>query len=193
MQPFIGIRAYCAGAGCRGDGGETRAAPSAWVRFAHALVAETIVEVLPIGRAASLHEHIAAAIESLRANNLEDWLPALARHRSAGEPTEHASRRVVEVARLAAEQAVARFAFEDALPFWRMALEAAERGGAEIGVCAEIRVGLAHSLFRSGHVGEAWARVWSPRETPRPHGALICAPRQRSWSRAYQNRTGPPH
>jgi DNA-binding CsgD family transcriptional regulator len=128
---------------------------SAWVRFAHALVAETIVEALPIGKAASLHEQIARAIETTRANNLADWLPALARHWSAAEPTQRASGRTVEVARLAAEQAEARLAFEDALPFWRMALEAAERASAGIGVCAEIRVGLARSLFRSGHVGEA--------------------------------------
>lgn len=149
---------------------------SAWVRFAHALVAETIVEALPIGRAASLHEHIAGAIERMRANSLEDWLPALARHWSAAEPTEHASRRAVEMARLAAEQAEARFAFEDALPFWRMALEAAQRGGAEIGDCAELSVGLARSLFRSGHVGEALgACLVAARDAEAAHRPDLCA------------------
>jgi DNA-binding CsgD family transcriptional regulator len=148
----------------------------AWVRFAHALVAETIVEALPLGRAASLHERIAGAIEATRATNLEDWRPALAWHWSAAEPTERASRRAVVVARLAAEQAEARLAFDGAQPFWRMALEAAERAGAGIGDFAELRLGLARSLFRCGHVGEALdaCRI-AARDAEVAHRPELCA------------------
>jgi DNA-binding CsgD family transcriptional regulator len=148
----------------------------AWVRFAHALVAETIVEALPFGRAALLHEQIAQAIETRRANNLEDWLPALARHWYAAKPTEQASRRTSDVARRAAEQAAARLAFDDALPFWRIALEASERAGADIGTCAELRVGLARSLFRSGHVGEALGTcLVAVRDAEAAHRPDVCA------------------
>jgi DNA-binding CsgD family transcriptional regulator len=125
------------------------------VRFAHALVADTIAGALSLRRAAALHERVATAIESRRATSLDEWLPALARHWSAATPSEHAARRTVQMARLAAEQAEGRLAFGDAVPLWRTALDAADQAGSDMAVRGELQLGLARSLFRSGDVAEA--------------------------------------
>jgi len=125
------------------------------VRFAHELVAETIVDALPLGRAAALHEVVATAIESTRSANLDEWLPALALHWSAAIPNDKTARRTVAMARLAAEQAEARLAFGDAVPMWRMALDAAVRTRSDAAERAELQLGLGRSLFRAGDVGGA--------------------------------------
>ena len=129
-----------------------RGRSAAHLQFAHGLVVETIAETLPVGRAEQLHGQVAAAIETTRATTLDDWLPALAAHWSAATPGETAARRTVEVARLAAEQAERRLAHGDALPLWRTALDAAERAQVVTGERAELLIGLARSLFRTGDV-----------------------------------------
>jgi DNA-binding CsgD family transcriptional regulator len=128
---------------------------SSRVSFMHALVAETLVEALPLARAAELHEAVASAIEVTRVSKLEDWLPALARHWAAAAPRAHSSRRTVEVARQAAEQAEGRLAFGDALPLWRVAIDAAERAGSIPDIRAQLHLGLARSLFRTGELASA--------------------------------------
>lgn len=132
-----------------------RSTSSRRLRFAHALVAETIVDAVPLARAATLHAEIAAAIEAMRAATLDDWLPSLAHHWTAAEPTTHTARRAVEVARLAAEQAESRLAFADAVPLWRISLEAAEGAQCEAAAHAALRLGLARSLFRMGDIAAA--------------------------------------
>jgi DNA-binding CsgD family transcriptional regulator len=136
-----------------------RSASSRRLRFAHALVAETIVEGVPLSRAAARHAQIATAIETLRSATLDDWLPSLARHWAAAEPTTHAARRTVEVGRLAAEQAQSRLAFGDAAPLWHTALEAADAAQTESATRAEMRLGLARSLFRTGDIAAAVAEA----------------------------------
>ena len=125
---------------------------AARVQFVHGLVMETIAESVPVARAAQVHEQIAVAIEMTRATTLEDWLPALAMHWSLAMPSEIAARRTVEVARLAAEQADRRLAHAHALPLWRAALDAAERAQVSVGERAEMLLGVARSLFRTGDV-----------------------------------------
>jgi DNA-binding CsgD family transcriptional regulator len=129
-----------------------RGPSAARARFAHGLVAEAIAETLPVGRAAQLHEQVARAIETTRATTLDDWLAMLARHWSAAVPSDTAARRTVTVARLAAEQADGRLAHGDAVPLWRTALDAAERAQVSAGEHAELLLGLARALFRSGDV-----------------------------------------
>ncbi|HEX6508639.1 MAG TPA: AAA family ATPase [Chloroflexota bacterium] len=125
---------------------------AARAQFAHGLVMETIAELVPVGRAAELHEQIAMAIETTRATTLGDWLPALAWHWAAAVPSEAAARRTVEVARLAAEQAELRLAYGDALPLWRTALDAVDRARVSAGEHAELLLGMARSMFRTGDV-----------------------------------------
>jgi len=125
---------------------------AARVQFVHGLVMETIAESLPVGRAALLHEQVAVAIENTRATTLDDWLPALAMHWTQAVPSETAARRTVEVARHAAEQAESRLAHAHALPLWRTALDAAARVQVSVGERAELLLGMARSLFRTGDV-----------------------------------------
>jgi DNA-binding CsgD family transcriptional regulator/DNA polymerase III delta prime subunit len=132
-----------------------RSASSRRLRFMHALVAETINDAVPLARAAALHAQIAAAIEAMRSTALDDWLPSLAHHWAAAESSPHAAQRTVEVARLAAEQAQASLAFADAVPLWRMALDAREIAQMDASTCAELRLGLARSLFLMGDIAHA--------------------------------------
>ena len=132
-----------------------RGASSSSLGFVHALVAETLAASLPLARAAELHEKIAVAIDTRRGAALDDWLPALAHHWAAAVPSEHALRRTVDTGRLAAQQAAARLAFSDALPLWRLALEAAARAGVSPAVVAELQLGAARALFRTGAVEAA--------------------------------------
>lgn len=132
-----------------------RSASSRRLRFAHALVAETIVEAVSLSRAAASHARVATAIETMRSATVDDWLPSLAHHWAAAEPTTHATRRTVEVARLAAEQAQSRLAFGDAVPLWRTALDASEAAQSDVAARAELRLGLARSLFRIGDIAAA--------------------------------------
>jgi DNA-binding CsgD family transcriptional regulator len=122
------------------------------LQFAHGLVVETIAETLPVGRAEQLHGQVAVAIETTRPTTLDDWLPALAMHWSAAVPNDVTSRRTVEMARLAAEQAERRLAHADSLPLWRTALDAADRAQVSAGERAELLLGIARSLFRNGDV-----------------------------------------
>jgi DNA-binding CsgD family transcriptional regulator/tetratricopeptide (TPR) repeat protein len=136
--------------------GVIRKGPSpTWIGFVHGLVAETVAAALSIGRAAALHEEVAAAIEATRAGAIEDWLPALARHWSAATPGERSSQRTVEVARRAAMQAEQRLAFADARELWRLALDAADGAAASPATRAELQLGLARALFRTGDVAAA--------------------------------------
>jgi DNA-binding CsgD family transcriptional regulator len=125
---------------------------AARLQFVHGLVMETIAETVPVGRAAQLHSQIAVAIETARATTREDWLPALAMHWAQAAPSETSSHRTVEVARLAAEQAERRLAHADALPLWRTALDAADRAQVSARERAELLLGIARSLFRTGDV-----------------------------------------
>ena len=125
------------------------------VSFVHGLVVQTVSETLSLARAAALHGDVAAAIEATRSTTLEDWLPALARLWSAAAPTPQSAQRTVEMARRAAEQADRRLAFRDALAMWRLSIDAAVRARVGAGGRAELRLGLARSLFKSGDVGAA--------------------------------------
>jgi DNA-binding CsgD family transcriptional regulator/nucleoside-triphosphatase THEP1 len=132
-----------------------RGRSAADVQFAHGLVAETIAAALPLGRAAQLHEQVAEAIETTRATTLDDWLPALARHWAAALPSVAEARHTVALARRAAEQAECRLAHADALPLWRIALDAAERAQVSSAELAELLLGLARALFRVGGVASS--------------------------------------
>ncbi|MFN2582741.1 MAG: LuxR C-terminal-related transcriptional regulator, partial [Candidatus Dormibacteria bacterium] len=129
-----------------------RSGSSRHLQFVHSLVAETTVGALSLSRGASLHTRIARAIEAMRSMTLDDWLPTLARHWAAAEPSAESARHTVEIARLAAEQGESRLAFADAVPLWRMALDASEMGQADARERAELRLGLARSLFRVGDI-----------------------------------------
>jgi class 3 adenylate cyclase/tetratricopeptide (TPR) repeat protein len=95
-------------------------------RFAHALVRATLYEELSAARRVALHRKVAEAIESLHASDLDDHLPALAHHyaRASGRTAETA--KAVEYARRAGDRALGQLAHDEAVTYYRQALELLE-------------------------------------------------------------------
>ena len=80
-------------------------------RFAHALVQQTLLDEIPTARRLRFHRAIAEAIERLRAEHLDRYRAALARHwyEAGTEPA-----RAVEASVAAAERALMQFADREA-------------------------------------------------------------------------------
>jgi DNA-binding SARP family transcriptional activator len=96
-------------------------------RFTHALVTETLYADLAPARRVRLHARVASAIETMWIADLEPHYNELVHHygRAPAALSEHALR----YARLAAEQATRRLAYDEAATQWMVALDALERGG----------------------------------------------------------------
>jgi class 3 adenylate cyclase/tetratricopeptide (TPR) repeat protein len=103
--------------------------PAPRYRFAHALVRATLYDELSAARRAALHHRVGEAIEVVHAGRLDDYLPALAYHfsrapASAGEPL-----KAVEYTARAGQRALAQLAHDEAVTYYRQALELLEVGG----------------------------------------------------------------
>jgi class 3 adenylate cyclase/tetratricopeptide (TPR) repeat protein len=92
-------------------------------RFAHALVRDTLYGALVGVRRATLHRRVAEAIEVVHGGRLDDHLPALAHHyaRSAGLAAD--TTKAVSYAAQAAERAVRQHAHDEAVTYYRQALD----------------------------------------------------------------------
>jgi predicted ATPase len=92
-------------------------------QFTHALIREALLEEIAAPRRAALHQRIAAALEHRHAGDPLPVLSTLAYHyfqaRSASE-----TRRAVDYARRAAEQASATSAYKEAVVHYQRALQA---------------------------------------------------------------------
>ncbi|GAA0356064.1 hypothetical protein GCM10009530_01490 [Microbispora corallina] len=94
------------------------------LRFAHALVRDTLYDDMSRLRRARVHGRVAAALERLR----PDEVAALAHHyASGGEPA-----RAAHYAALAAERAELRFAYREAAALWGRAIELGGREDLEL-------------------------------------------------------------
>ncbi|MCA1844591.1 MAG: AAA family ATPase, partial [Actinobacteria bacterium] len=92
-------------------------------RFTHALVRDTLYSELSAARRTALHRHVAEALETLHQNRLDDHLPALAHHWArASAPAAH-TERAVEYAARAGDRALAQLAHDEAVAYYRSALE----------------------------------------------------------------------
>jgi hypothetical protein len=94
-------------------------------RFAHALVTETLYADLAPTRRARLHGRVGAAIEATLRADLQPPYHELAHHYVQAPVSE--SHHACAYSRLAAEQATARLAFDEAVVHWRTALMALDR------------------------------------------------------------------
>ena len=91
-------------------------------RFAHALVRVTLYDELSSARRFGLHRRVAGAIEAVHANRLDDHLPALAHHYArAAAPADET--RAVEYAARAGERALTQLAHDEAVTYYRQAIE----------------------------------------------------------------------
>jgi tetratricopeptide (TPR) repeat protein len=118
------------------------------VRFAHALIPETLVADLPALERARLHARIADLLEPLVASGAAT-LDEVAAHRFAAAPVEGVGK-ALEHAQHAAERASARLGYEDAVRHYRRALAFLD---ASVDVDLRRRAGLLLAL------GEAERRI----------------------------------
>jgi class 3 adenylate cyclase/tetratricopeptide (TPR) repeat protein len=92
-------------------------------RFGHALVRATLYDELTAARRVVLHRKVAEAIETLRAGALDDYLPALAHHWSQASAPAAETAKAIEYATRAGERALAQLAYDEAVSYFRSALE----------------------------------------------------------------------
>ena len=134
--------------------GADPARPGAFA-FAHALVAEALVEAMLPSERVRIHASVARALEDLYAHDLEPHLTSLARH--YGEAAAGgAIAKAVEYAGRAADQARARLAFAEASELYRKAIAwetaSRERSDAEL---ARLWASLARSETARGEPAAA--------------------------------------
>lgn len=104
---------------------ETAGADSDIYQFTHDLIHNTVYDELSPGLKAALHASIAVALEMIHGSQANDYASILARH-FARAKTVVGTEKLTRYLSLAGEQALASFAFEEALTHFEAALEAKE-------------------------------------------------------------------
>jgi predicted ATPase/DNA-binding SARP family transcriptional activator len=128
---------------------EAPAAPDR-LRFAHALIRDSLYGELGALRRLRLHRQVGEALEAFYGEHREPHLAELAHHflaaGAAGDPA-----KAIVYARAAGDRAVRLFAFEEAVRLYGTALDALERDGAATDrVRCELLVALAEAQSRAG-------------------------------------------
>jgi hypothetical protein len=120
-------------------------------QFAHALVRETLYSDLSPPRRVRLHGRVAATIESIWHADLQSHYHELAHHYGHSPTT--VGDQALRYAALAAEQATARMAFDEAVALWRGALIALEHTqGVTLQAHARCLLELAAAERRAGNL-----------------------------------------
>ena len=123
------------------------------LRFAHALIRDTLYDELPATRRVRLHARVGKALEALYSENPEPHLAELAHHffeaASAGNVPE-----ALDYARRAGDRAVSVLAFEEAVSLYRMALRLTEDHGP---AHCDLLLALGDAQARAGDTPEAKA------------------------------------
>jgi class 3 adenylate cyclase len=126
-------------------------------RFAHALVRATLYDELSGPRRVAVHRRMAEAIEAVHRRALDDHLPALAHHCArAVVPGEDASAaRAVDYAARAGDRALAQLAHDEAVTYFRQALQLLDppggSGPADVeGRRVELLIALGEAQRRAG-------------------------------------------
>jgi class 3 adenylate cyclase len=116
-------------------------------RFAHALVQQTLLDEIPTARRLRFHRAIAEAIERLRADHLDRYRAALARHwyEAGTEPA-----RALEASVVAAEHALMQFADREALQWLTQAADLFDDAGASDATRVDVMTMTGEALRRIG-------------------------------------------
>lgn len=118
------------------------------LRFAHALVRDTLYEDISRLRRTRLHARVAEAIEQV----LPEDFAGLAHHYREAATAGHA-RKAIDYLALAAEQAESRYAFTSAAALWEQAVDLHERlTDASTAEGVEVLIRLVRALARSGNL-----------------------------------------
>jgi tetratricopeptide (TPR) repeat protein len=128
-------------------------------QFSHALIQQTLADELSSSRRVRLHARIGQALEALYGDDVESHAAELAYHFAQAE-TLIGTEKVVQYALLAGEQALAAYAYEDALAHFERALAAKhesifDSGPALDSDTAAILFGMGHAQLALNHVPEA--------------------------------------
>jgi len=111
-------------------------------KFNHALIRETLYEDLPTSRRIDLHHQVGSALEQRVANDPEVHLNELAHHFFKASPAADVDKALAYAGR-AADFAMRRGAFEEAVRLYRMALETLPRAGDDERTRAQLLLSLA--------------------------------------------------
>lgn len=118
-------------------------------RFAHILIRETLYEGLTAAKRMRLHRRIAEVLEEMYSGNLDARLAELAHHwfkaAQAGD-----SKKTMEYATKAAEQAASHLAFEEAARLYQRALKAADLAGVDAAVRRDLESRLSAAQASAG-------------------------------------------
>jgi DNA-binding SARP family transcriptional activator len=125
------------------------------LRFAHALIRETLYDQLTTPRRVQLHRRAGEALEALYAADPEPHLAELAYHFFEAAPGGDRDKAVGYTTR-AGERAVALLAYEEGARFYELALQALDLGqSADVRARCELLLGLGDALAKAGSMVEA--------------------------------------
>jgi predicted ATPase len=120
-------------------------------RFAHALMRATLYESLTATRKVTLHRKAAQAIEMIHEGALDDYLPALAHHWARASAPAADTTRAVGYATRAGDRALAQLAHDEAVTYYRQALELLQvAGDSASGQHIELLIALGEAQRRAG-------------------------------------------
>ncbi|HZI39379.1 MAG TPA: AAA family ATPase, partial [Acidimicrobiia bacterium] len=122
-------------------------------RFAHALVRITLYESLTAARRVALHRQVAAALETFHARALDDHLPALAHHWARASGPSGDTARAAHYAARAGDRALAQLAHDEAVSYYRQALDLLDVSGLAVDVQqrCDLLISLGESQRRAGN------------------------------------------
>ena len=119
-------------------------------RFAHALIRAALYESLTATRKVTLHRKAAQAIEVIHEGALDDYLPALAHHWSRASASVADTARAVDYATRAGDSALAQLAYDEAVTYYRQALELLQVTDSAGGQHTELLIALGEAQRRAG-------------------------------------------
>lgn len=118
-------------------------------RFTHILIRETLYEDLTAAKRMRLHRRVAEVLEEMYPESLDRRLPELAHHwfkaAQAGD-----SKKTMDYATRAAEQAASRLGFEEAARLYQRALKAADLAGLDAAARKDLESKLAAAQASAG-------------------------------------------
>jgi DNA-binding SARP family transcriptional activator len=125
------------------------------LRFAHALIRETLYEGLTTPRRVQLHRSIGEALETFYGHDAEQHLAELAHHFFEAVPGGDAGK-ALDYALRAGERAVRLLAYEEAARLYEQALQALElRGPVDAVARCDLLLALGDALSKAGSTPEA--------------------------------------
>jgi len=119
--------------------------------FGHALVRATLYDEMTAARRVALHRRVAEAIETIHAGALDDHLPALAHHWARASAPAADTVRAVDFATRAGDRALAQLANDEAVAYYRQALELLDVGEVDMeGQRLKLLIALGEAQRRAG-------------------------------------------